>query len=120
MKGFTKECPQCKSAGVSISPIKATNDRSVVFVCTSKKCSYTFKASGGAFVKDADALTDIFKLGRDARETLDRVLLGEKVNPSTKALLIAEIVEYGIGMWQDGLKTGLVISATKQEAAGKS
>lgn len=116
MKGFTKTCPRCESDAVSISPVKATNDRAVVFVCTKKKCSYTFKVSGGAFVEDADDLTDAFKTGRAANDALDKILLGEKLNPSTRALLLANIVEYGIGMWQDGLKTGLVINANKQDA----
>lgn len=117
MKGvFQKDCPQCKAKAVSLSPVKATNERAVVFICTNKKCSHAFKVSGGAFVKDADELTDVFKAGKMANEALDRVLLGEKVNPSTRALLMANIVEYGMNMWQDGLKTGLVINAIKQEA----
>lgn len=115
MKGvFQKECPVCGSTAASMSPVKTDNERAVVFVCLNKKCSHTFKVDGGAFVKNEEELKKHFMAGR-ASDALERTLLGERLNPSTRALLMANIIEYGLSMWNDGMKVGLVIGATRDE-----
>lgn len=113
---LTKECPKCNQGATSLSPLKKSNERAVVFLCQNKRCSYTWTVDGGAFVKDTDQLKAVFSAATEARNTLEAVLFGEKLNPATRALMLAKLTEYGLMMWMDGLKQGLVVGAARDEA----
>src|SRR5690606_28232209 len=88
----------------------------VVFLCQNSKCAYSFTVDGGSFVKDASQLKDHFRAMALGNITLEKALFGEKLNPATRALLLAHILEYGTTMWMDGLKTGLLYGAARDEA----
>lgn len=113
---MTKDCPKCKSKSVGVSPLKTDNPRAVVFLCKNSKCAYSFTVDGGAFVKDAGQLRDYFRAMTLGNTTLEKALFGEKLNPSTRNLLMAHILEYGTTMWMDGMKTGLIYGAARDEA----
>lgn len=114
---FVKDCPKCSKQAVGVSPVKGDNPRSVVFLCQNAgKCGYTFTADGGAFVPDSSALRDHFRAMTLGKVTLEKALFGEKLNPATRSLLLAHLLEYGTTMWMDGLKTGLLYGATRDES----
>jgi len=100
--------------------MRITNSRNATYAC--KACGLASTIDGGAFVKDAKELKDYFRGGTLGHKTLTEALAGEKLNPATKILLQAKIVEYGVQMWFDGLRQGLVmgaVSSQKLEALAK-
>lgn len=108
------ECPRCKGAAPLLSPMKITDRRNAVYGC--KACGFGFKADGGAYVENPEQLKDYFRAGSLGNKTLMEALAGEQLNPATKIVLQARLVEYGTQMWFDGLKQGLVMgAATAQE-----
>jgi hypothetical protein len=113
--GEKMDCPKCKGAAINITPLK-NHDRSIaVFACQNRKCGFAFKADGGEFVEDTERLRDIFRGATLSQRALAETLGGETMNPATKALLTARLLEYGTQMWFDGLKQGLVLGAAKAE-----
>ena len=110
-----KACTRCQGGLRNISPLKSTN-RVSVYSCV--KCGYTFTSEGKAFVADGEALRDVFKgatLGNQA--VVDMILgTGEEINAATRALLSARMLEYGLTMWMDGLKQGLLLGVNQDDA----
>lgn len=113
---FVKDCPKCQKQALGATPLKTDNPRAVVFMCSNGKCGYTFTVDGGAFVQDGAQLRDYFRAMSLGKTTLEKVLFGEKLNPHTRSLLMAHILEYGVTMWMDGVKTGLLYGAERDAA----
>lgn len=122
----TADCPRCKSIANMIVPLKKVDRRMAVYACTAPGCGYTFNADGGAFIKDANHLRDVFRGATLTNRTLTESLGGEKLNPATRAVLTAQLLEYGMQMYFDGLKQGLILGCIQSEgtheptAAGSS
>jgi len=109
------KCPKCGGEAADITPLKVKDARIAVYACYTPKCGYTFKAGGGAFVEGPEQLRDVFRGATLADRALTETMAGEKLNPATKALFQARLVEYGLTMWFDGLKQGLLLGAVQQE-----
>jgi hypothetical protein len=115
MSGIQKtlECPRCQGTAPLLEPMRILDKRVAVYGC--KACGFAFKADGGAYVADTKELRDYFRGGTLANQTLMEALAGEKLNPATKILLQARLVEYGTQMWFDGLKQGLMMGAASAQ-----
>jgi predicted RNA-binding Zn-ribbon protein involved in translation (DUF1610 family) len=109
----TADCPKCKGSAGLIVPLKKVDKRMAVYGCSA--CGFSFKADGGAFVKDAEQLRDVFRGATLADQTLTEALGGEKLNPATRAVLTAQLLEYGMQMYFDGLKQGLLLGTIRTE-----
>lgn len=107
----TKDCPQCGGAANDITPLKVKDERVAVYGCPT--CGYAFKADGGAYVENPEQLRDVFRGATLGKQTLIEVIAGENLNASTKAVFAARLMEYGLQMWMDGLKQGLLLGAVK-------
>lgn len=112
-----KACPKCNGMAADITPLKHKDERISVYAC--ENCGYAFRADGKAFVKDTEALGDMF--ASQGNQALVDMLLGtgEKLNKATFALLSARMVEYGLTMWMDGYKAGLLTKVKQEEYDGK-
>jgi Zn ribbon nucleic-acid-binding protein len=115
------DCPKCKGVAVDITPLKKKDERVAVYGC--QHCGYAFTSDGKAFVQDGEALQDIFRGATEGNKALVDMLLGtgEEVNPATKALLSARMLEYGLTMWFDGVKQGILLGTiqTQHKAKGE-
>lgn len=107
-------CPQCKGEAVNITPLKEHDRSLAIFCCKKKGCGFTFKADGGAYVKDPNELKDWFSGVIKGNQALTELLMGEKLNPATRNLFLARITEYGLQMWNEGFKQGLLVNALQQ------
>jgi predicted RNA-binding Zn-ribbon protein involved in translation (DUF1610 family) len=108
-----KDCPRCGGAAGLIVPLKKVDKRMAVYGC--QACGHAFSTDGGAFVKDAGELRDVFRGASLANRTLTEALGGEKLNPATRAVLTAQLLEYGMQMYFDGLKQGLILGTIQAE-----
>lgn len=109
----TIDCPKCGGAAPIIVPLKKVDKRMAVYGCPA--CGYAFGADGGAYLKDSSQLRDIFRGATLANRTLVESIGGEKLNPATRAVLTAQLLEYGMQMYFDGLKQGLLLGTVQQE-----
>jgi hypothetical protein len=110
-------CPHCKAKAQLLSPFKNATDRDAVYGCGT--CGFSFRSDGGAFVSNVGELQEIFRGATLGNKTLVDVLKGEVLNPATKAFLVARIMEYGLQMWQDGLKQGILLGVLQVETGEK-
>lgn len=107
------DCPKCNGKATDITPLK-NHDRSIaLFACSA--CGNVFRANGGEFVSSSEKLRDVFRGATMGSKALEESLGGEKLNSATRALLLARLTEYGIQMWFDGLKQGLLLGTIQQE-----
>lgn len=113
----TMQCPKCQGAAPCLTPMKAVAKRNAIYACPA--CAHTFTADGGAYVDNTTELRDYFRGAELGRQTLVQSLAGEKLNPATLALLQAELTAYGMVMWNDGFKTGLLFGAKQLEASAQ-
>jgi len=109
------DCPKCKGVAVDITPLKKKDERIAVYGC--QHCGYAFTSDGKAFVKDGEALQDVFRGATEGNKALIDMLMGtgEEVNPATRALLSARMLEYGLTMWYDGLKQGILLGTIQSQ-----
>jgi len=115
--GRQMECPKCKGAAPLMTPMKVVAERNAVYGC--KACGYTFTADGGAYVESTAELRDHFRGATLGQQTLTEMMAGERLTPATRALFQAQLIAYGIQMWNDGLKQGLLLGATAAEHTNK-
>jgi len=108
-----KDCPKCEGAASLLSPLKLTDESMAVYGCMA--CGHTFRSDGGAYLDNAAELRDYFRGATLGQKTLIESLGGEKLNPASKAVLTAMILEYGTQMWFDGLKQGLLLGTVQAE-----
>lgn len=116
--GDRADCVKCGALATNITPTKSHDSSMAVFGCSA--CGYAFKADGGAFVPDATKLRDVFRGGTMAQKTVVEVMAGETMNAATKALFTAKLLEYGLQMWYDGVKQGILLGAIQDEYANKA
>lgn len=114
------DCPKCKGAAADITPLKKKDERISIYAC--QVCGFAFTADGKAFVKDGEALRDIFKGATAGNQALVDMLAGtgEQINPATKTLLTARMLEYGLTMWFDGVKQGLLLGVQQDGYSRKT
>lgn len=110
------DCPKCKGAAADITPLKKKDERIAIYGCT--VCGYAFTSDGKAFVKDGEALRDVFRGATQGNDALVDMLAGtgEVVNGPTRALLAARMLEYGLQMWMDGVKQGILLGVMQDKA----
>lgn len=113
----TIDCPRCKGAAVLLTPLKSVDKRAAVYGCNA--CGFSFRADGGAFLEDASQLRDVFRGATMANKTLLELLKGERLNAATRAMMSAQLLEYGVQMWFDGLKQGLLLGAIGADKENK-
>lgn len=113
----SKKCPKCGGSAGLLVPLKAANEEIAVYGCTA--CGHTFNHEGKAFIDGPSHLRDVFRGATMGQETMAHMLKGEKFNPATKALLQAQVIEYGLQMWFDGLKQGLLLGAIRETKDGE-
>lgn len=110
-----RDCPKCKGAAADITPLKKKDQRVSIYAC--QACGFAFTADGKAFVKDGEALQDVFRGATKGNEALVDMLVGtgEDINPATRALLAARMLEYGVTMWMDGVKQGILLGVMQDD-----
>lgn len=101
------DCPKCGSIATDINPLKGHTEDQSVFVC--EACKHVFKSDGLAYCSNNEELRDVFKGATAANSALLRALDGEQLPPLVFAMLKLRMVEYGLQMWFDGLKQGLLL-----------
>lgn len=106
-----KTCPKCGGVAPSISPVKNAKDDSELYGCTA--CGHAFGKDGVAFVSNPQQLQDVFRGATFADQKVTEIFSGEKLNPAMRALFQAKLLEYGLQMWFDGCKQGLLLGATQ-------
>jgi hypothetical protein len=107
------DCPRCQGRSVPLSPVKRPGQDYSVYGC--KACGLTFTADGKAYVEKTEELKDIFSGATGAHKVILEGLAKERLNPATRTLLSARIMEYGSDMWFEGLKQGLLLGATSEQ-----
>lgn len=115
--GQKRVCPKCQGTAVNITPLKTHNSKVAVFAC--QACGYSSRMDGGAYITDPTELKEHFLGLIGAKSTITDLIAGEGLPKATRNLLIARITEYGLQMWNDGLKQGLLIDVIKENYDGK-
>jgi len=115
MSNAQMKCPKCKAVAFDVTPLKIKDQRIAVYGCSA--CGFTFRADGGAFIEDADQLKEHFRGATLAKGALVDLMKGETLNPATTALFQAKIMEYGLQMYFDGLKQGLLLGVIRDTKA---
>ena len=111
-------CPKCEAVATNMTPLKNLDRSMAIYGCSA--CGYAFKADGGEFVENANQLRDVFRGATEGQKTLLESLNGEKLNPATRNLLTARLIEYGLTMWNDGLKQGILLGTIQSEKEEQS
>jgi transcription elongation factor Elf1 len=110
-------CPKCGSVATNITPVKGPSPVQV-FGCS--VCGYAFDGSGAPIVNNAKQLADVFKAATEGQKTLQEVFGGKDMDPATKAILTTKLLEYGVQMWFDGVKQGLLLGTIQEIRNGKA
>jgi hypothetical protein len=107
------DCPKCGGALFLAVP-DATAAGQRLYGC--KLCFHTCQADGTPFV-ECDDLKDVFRAATEGQAVYDKMLASQHFSPAARAVFQAEIVSYGLQMWQDGFKQGLLMGALKTTTA---
>lgn len=112
------DCPKCNGIATDINPLKGHTEQDSVYACPA--CKYVFKHDKTAFCSDATGLHDIFKGATEAQRVIDSSI-GEdtKLPIEMMAILKIRMVEYGLQMWFDGLKQGLLLGVENGKIRNK-
>lgn len=106
-----KPCPRCKAAALLLAPGRSAT-KVVVYGCTG--CGFAFTPDGAQYTDNLKELKDFFRGATLGQKTFTEGLKGVEMSPAARALLTAQIIEYGTSMWFDGLKQGLLLGALDQ------
>ena len=109
-----KDCPKCNSTASNISPVKD------VYIYGCQTCGHTFDSNGKPYVDSPKKLANVFKAATEGNKTMMELFGSDKMDPSTKAAFTAKLLEYGVQMWFDGLKQGLLLTALQETYDGKT
>lgn len=104
-------CPKCNSVAVNITPIRQQN-KITVFGC--QVCGYAFDGSGNPVVSNTKQLADVFRAATEGSKVLQEQFKIKDLDPATKAAITANLIEYGVTMWFDGLKQGILLSTVSE------
>jgi transcription elongation factor Elf1 len=105
-------CPKCGSAAQNITPVKQNPLKITAYGCP--VCGHAFDGSGKPIVSNTKQLADVFKAATESQKTLQEVFGQTKLDPATRVALTAKLLEYGVQMWFDGLKQGLLLTAIQE------
>lgn len=97
------KCTKCNSETQKIHDVNA---------CMT--CGFTFTDDGRSVIHDIKDVADIFRVATEGSKTLKDVFEIEKMPAAQKAALTAKLMEYGVQMWYDGLKQGLLLGAIQE------
>lgn len=109
----TNSCPKCQGVSFLISPTEDIPLEKAVYGC--KACGHLFDYKFRAFIKSNEKVKDVFKGVSLAKELVDSTTPPD-LSDTAKTVLMASMINYGINMWYDGLKQGLLISVIESEA----
>ena len=109
-------CSKCGSEATNITPTRATN---IIKVFGCSVCGNTFSENGAPVVTDSKKLADVFRAATEGNKTLQEHFNIDKLDPATKAIMTTKMLEYGVQMWFDGLKQGILLSTVKELYDGK-
>jgi len=109
----TQVCQKCQGTAVLLTPLKVVDKRVAVYGC--QACGFSFTGEGRAFIETTSQLRDVFRGATLTNATLTASMQTAKLSPAAKALLQAQLLEYGVQMWYDGLKQGLLLGALQTE-----
>lgn len=110
-----KECPKCRGIAPLTVPLKKVPKEIALYSCPA--CGHAFSESGAAFIDSAEKLRDVFRAVSAGDKALDEALEGMNLKPAARALLLVLVTEYGLQMWFDGYKTGMLYGAKQAEVA---
>jgi transcription elongation factor Elf1 len=112
-------CPKCGSVATNITPVRGQTSVQV-FGCS--VCGHAFDGSGAPIVNNTKQLADVFRAATEGQKTLQEVFGVDKMDPATKAVLTTKLLEYGVQMWFDGVKQGILLTTIKEmkDGNGKS
>lgn len=104
------DCPKCNGVSVQLTPFEKFN-KGIPLVHACQSCGHTFSNDGTPYVKNVKQMRDIFHAATRANSTLEELFGGKTLDPQTKAVLVARLVEYGSQCWFDGLQQGIVLQS---------
>lgn len=109
-------CPRCNGVAKSVSPVKKpTQAHQIVYGCPA--CGLCFNHEMKPVLDRPEQLRDIFRGATKGHETVLGILKavgsssGKKTKGNAASMVLAEtkMLEYGVQMWFDGLKQGLLL-----------
>jgi transcription elongation factor Elf1 len=108
---MTSDCPKCGSVATNITPTKSPTSVKV-FGCAA--CGYAFTEDGKPVVQNNKQLADVFKAATEGQKTIMDVFGGSKMDPVTRSVMTTKLLEYGVQMWFDGLKQGILLGTIQE------
>lgn len=101
------DCPKCQSIATNITPMKVKLSIEV-YGCST--CGHTFNADGSPVVTNAKQLADVFRVATEGQKTLLDTFGVTQMDAATRAVVTTKLMEYGVQMWFDGLKQGILLT----------
>lgn len=105
------DCPKCQGMATNITPVKG-EQAIKVFGCPT--CGHTFNADGTPVVTNAKQLADVFRVATEGQKTLLETFGATQMDPATRAVVTTKLLEYGVQMWFDGLKQGILLTTISE------
>ena len=105
------DCPKCGSVATDITPSKSATSIKA-YGCAA--CGYAFTGDGRPVVQNNQQLADVFRAATEGQKTLLDVFSADKLDPATRAVLTTKLLEYGVQMWFDGLKQGILLGTVQE------
>jgi hypothetical protein len=109
-------CPRCNGVARLIAPVKnPTGPDQVAYGCPA--CGLAFNSEKQPILDNQTKLRDIFRGASAGHQTVLGILKGmdgqtdskSKSNAASMALAESKMLEYGVQMWFDGLRQGLLL-----------
>ena len=105
-------CPKCGSVATNITPVKQNPTNITAYGC--QVCGYAFDGAGKPIVNSTKQLADVFRAATEGQQTIQELFGQNKLDPATRVAFTAKLLEYGVQMWFDGLKQGLLLTAIQE------
>jgi len=110
-----KSCPICKGAAYEMQPRglgKVKIDKPF-FACTN--CGANFDKSNNILHKNPADIDQISMIATGARKMAESLPEFESMGSASQALFQARMAEFGLQVWFDGYKHGLLTNAIQEE-----
>lgn len=107
----TSSCPKCQGVSFLIAPSHEVPKNIAVYGC--KSCGLKSNFEGKAIIASQEDFSNISKMTKLASELVNNNS-DENLGFAAKSVLLAEMVSYGMNMWYDGLKQGLLLAAVEE------
>ena len=105
------DCPKCQGVATNITPMKQKVGIEV-YGCST--CGFIFDSSGKPVVHNTKDLADVFRVATEGQKTLIQSFGLDKMEPAQRAILTSSLMEYGVQMWFDGLKQGILLTTISE------